>query len=67
MHVRAPARTRIERNRATVIFQAIEDNIRTRRIPAKDLQVALSSMISGLLATRTYNLAFTDGGIDRGK
>ena len=55
LHVRAPARTRIERTEQ--IFQAIEDNIRTQ-IPAKDLQLILDNI--GLPA-RTYNLAFTDG------
>ncbi|WP_036263761.1 efflux RND transporter permease subunit [Methylocapsa aurea] len=55
LHVRAPARTRIERTEQ--IFQAIEDNIRTE-IPAKDLKLILDNI--GLPA-RTYNLAFTDG------
>ena len=36
LHVRAPARTRIERTEQ--IFQAIEDKIRTQ-IPAKDLRL----------------------------
>ena len=55
LHVRAPARTRIERTEQ--IFQAIEDNIRTQ-VPAKDLRLILDNI--GLPA-RTYNLAFTDG------
>src|SRR6202045_3225874 len=55
LHVRAPARTRIERTEK--IFQAIEDNIRAQ-IPAKDLRLILDSI--GLPA-RTYNLAFTNG------
>jgi multidrug efflux pump subunit AcrB len=55
LHVRAPARTRIERTEQ--IFQAIEDNIRAQ-IPAKDLRLILDNI--GLPA-RTYNLAFTDG------
>jgi multidrug efflux pump subunit AcrB len=55
LHVRAPARTRIERTEK--IFQAIEDNIRAQ-IPAKDLRLILDNI--GLPA-RTYNLAFTDG------
>jgi multidrug efflux pump subunit AcrB len=55
LHVRAPARTRIERTEQ--IFYAIEDNIR-RQIPAKDLRLVLDNI--GLPA-RTYNLAFTDG------
>ncbi|WGJ14863.1 efflux RND transporter permease subunit [Methylocapsa sp. D3K7] len=55
LHVRAPARTRIERTER--IFQAIEDNIRTQ-IPAAQLHLILDNI--GLPA-RTYNLAFTDG------
>jgi multidrug efflux pump subunit AcrB len=55
LHVRAPARTRIERTEQ--IFHAIEDNIR-RQIPAKDLGLVLDNI--GLPA-RAYNLAFTDG------
>jgi multidrug efflux pump subunit AcrB len=55
LHVRAPARTRIERTEQ--IFHAIEDNIR-QQIPAKDLGLILDNI--GLPA-RTYNLAFTDG------
>jgi multidrug efflux pump subunit AcrB len=55
LHVRAPARTRIERTEQ--IFHAIEDNIR-QQIPAKDLGLVLDNV--GLPA-RAYNLAFTDG------
>ena len=55
LHVRAPARTRIERTEQ--IFNAIEDNIR-RQIPPSDLDLVLDNI--GLPA-RTYNLAFTDG------
>jgi len=55
LHVRAPARTRIERTEQ--IFQAIEDDIRTR-IPPKDLRLMLDNIG---LPQRTYNLAFTDG------
>jgi multidrug efflux pump subunit AcrB len=55
LHVRAPARTRIERTEQ--IFQAIEDDIRAR-IPAKDLRLMLDNIG---LPQRTYNLAFTDG------
>jgi multidrug efflux pump subunit AcrB len=55
LHVRAPARTRIERTEQ--IFQAIEDNIRIQ-IPASELNLILDNI--GLPA-RTYNLAFTDG------
>jgi multidrug efflux pump subunit AcrB len=55
LHVRTPARTRVERTEQ--IFQAIEDNIR-KEIPAADLHLILDNI--GLPA-RTYNLAFTDG------
>ena len=55
MHVRAPARTRIERTEQ--IFQAIEDNIRAH-VPAKDLKLMIDNI--GLPA-RVFNLAFTDG------
>lgn len=55
LHVRAPARTRIERTEQ--IFQAIEDNIRTQ-IAAKELRLILHNI--GLPA-RVYNFAFTDG------
>jgi multidrug efflux pump subunit AcrB len=55
LHVRAPARTRIERTEQ--IFQAVEDNIRAQ-IPPKDLKLVLDNI--GLPA-RLYNLAYTDG------
>ena len=55
LHVRAPARTRIERTQQ--IFQAIEDNIRDH-IPAKDVGLMLDNIG---LPQRSYNLAFTDG------
>jgi multidrug efflux pump subunit AcrB len=55
LHVRVPARTRVERTEQ--IFQAIEDKIRTE-IPAKDLRLVLDNIG---LPQRTYNLAFTDG------
>jgi multidrug efflux pump subunit AcrB len=55
LHVRAPARTRIERTQQ--IFQSIEDNIR-EHIPAKDIGLVLDNIG---LPQRTYNLAFTDG------
>ena len=55
LHVRAPARTRIERTEQ--IFHAIEQNIR-RQIPPKDLSLVLDNIG---LPQRVYNLAFTDG------
>ena len=55
LHVRAPARTRIERTEQ--IFAAIEDNIR-HQIPGTDMQLLLDNIG---LPQRTYNLAFTDG------
>jgi multidrug efflux pump subunit AcrB len=55
LHVRAPARTRIERT--DQIFHAIEDNIR-QQIPAKDLGLVLDNIG---LPSRGYNVAFTDG------
>jgi multidrug efflux pump subunit AcrB len=55
LHVRAPARTRIERTEQ--IFQAVEDNIRAH-IPAKDVKFIIDNI--GLPA-RLYNLAYTDG------
>ena len=55
LHVRAPARTRIERTEQ--IFQEIEDNIR-QQIPEKDLSFVLDNIG---LPQRVYNLAFTDG------
>jgi multidrug efflux pump subunit AcrB len=55
LHVRAPARTRIE---STVkIFQAVEDNIRAQ-LP----DGAVSLMLDNIgLPQRTYNLAYMDG------
>ena len=55
LHVRAPARTRIERTEQ--IFGAVEDNIR-QHIPSRDLGLVLDNIG---LPQRTYNLAFTDG------
>jgi multidrug efflux pump subunit AcrB len=55
LHVRAPARTRIEYTEQ--IFHAIEDNVR-RQIPAKDLGLVLDNIG---LPQRVYNLAYTDG------
>ena len=55
LHVRAPARTRIERTEQ--IFAAIEDDIR-KQLPAKDLRLMLDNIG---LPQRTYNYAFTDG------
>jgi multidrug efflux pump subunit AcrB len=55
LHVRAPARTRIERTEQ--IFQAIEDNIR-QQLPSSDLDLVLDNIG---LPVRTYNYAFTDG------
>src|SRR5208337_511825 len=55
LHVRAPARTRIERTEQ--IFQAVEDNIRAQ-IPPRDLKFIIDNI--GLPA-RLYNLAFSDG------
>ena len=55
LHVRAPARTRIERTEQ--IFASVEDNIRAQ-IPARDLGLVLDNIG---LPQRTYNLAFTDG------
>jgi multidrug efflux pump subunit AcrB len=55
LHVRAPARTRIERTEQ--IFGAVEDNIR-QHIPSRDLELVLDNIG---LPQRTYNLAFTDG------
>jgi multidrug efflux pump subunit AcrB len=55
LHVRAPARTRIERTEQ--IVAAIEDDIR-KQIPAKDLRLMLDNIG---LPQRTYNFAFTDG------
>jgi multidrug efflux pump subunit AcrB len=55
LHVRAPARMRIERTEQ--IFAAIEDDIR-KQLPAKDLRLMLDNIG---LPQRTYNFAFTDG------
>jgi multidrug efflux pump subunit AcrB len=55
LHVRAPARTRIERTEQ--IFGAVEENIRAH-IPARDLELVLDNIG---LPQRTYNLAFMDG------
>ena len=55
LHVRAPARTRIETTEK--IFQAVEDNIRAH-IPSRDVTLMLDNFG---LPQRTYNLAFTDG------
>jgi multidrug efflux pump subunit AcrB len=55
LHVRAPARTRIERTEQ--IFAAIENSIRDQ-IPAKDLGLVLDNIG---IPQRSYNLAFTDG------
>ncbi|WGR68631.1 MULTISPECIES: efflux RND transporter permease subunit [unclassified Bradyrhizobium] len=55
LHVRAPARTRIEDTER--IFQKVEDKIR-QHIPARDLGLVLDNIG---LPQRLYNLAFTDG------
>ena len=55
LHVRAPARTRIESTEK--IFQAVEDNIRAH-IPGPDIKLLLDNIG---LPQRTYNLAFSDG------
>ncbi|WP_395665297.1 efflux RND transporter permease subunit [Methylocella sp.] len=55
LHVRAPARTRIERTEQ--IFQDVEDKIRAL-LPPHELKLTLDNI--GLPA-RVYNLAFTDG------
>ena len=55
LHVRAPARTRIERTEP--VFQAVEDKIRSQ-IPQSELGLILDNIG---LPQRTYNLAFTDG------
>jgi multidrug efflux pump subunit AcrB len=55
LHVRAPARTRIERTEQ--IFNAVENNIR-QQIPPSDLSLVLDNI--GLPA-RLFNLAFSDG------
>ena len=55
LHVRAPARTRIDRTEQ--IFAAVEDSIR-RQIPPRDLGLVLDNIG---IPQRSYNLAFTDG------
>jgi multidrug efflux pump subunit AcrB len=55
LHIRAPARTRIERTEQ--IFHDVEAEIR-RQIPARDLGLVLDNIG---LPQRVYNLAFTDG------
>jgi multidrug efflux pump subunit AcrB len=55
LHVRAPARTRVERTEQ--IFAAVEDNIRAH-IPPRDLELVLDNIG---LPQRTYNLAYMDG------
>jgi len=55
LHVRAPARTRIERTEQ--IFHAVEADIR-RQIPSRDLGLILDNIG---LPDQLYNLAFTDG------
>jgi multidrug efflux pump subunit AcrB len=55
LHVRAPARTRIESTEK--IFQRVEDAIRAE-IPANDITLVLDNIG---LPQRTYNLAYTDG------
>jgi multidrug efflux pump subunit AcrB len=55
LHVREPARTRIEHTEQ--IFQSVEDKIRDV-IPKHDLDLVLDNIG---LPQRTYNLAFTDG------
>ena len=55
LHVRAPARTRIETTEK--IFQAVEDNIRAH-VPGQDIKLLLDNIG---LPQRTYNLAYTDG------
>ena len=55
LHVRAPARTRIETTER--IFQAVEDNIRAH-VPGGDIKLLLDNIG---LPQRIYNLAFTDG------
>jgi multidrug efflux pump subunit AcrB len=57
LHVRAPARTRIDETEK--IFQAVENHIRDV-IPDEDRALIIDNF--GLPA-RTYNLAFTDGSI----
>ncbi|MBV8094590.1 MAG: efflux RND transporter permease subunit, partial [Acetobacteraceae bacterium] len=54
LHLRAPARTRVERTEE--IFHAVEENIR-QQIPSRDLGLILDNIG---LPQRVYNLAFTD-------
>jgi len=55
LHVRAPARTRIEATEK--IFQQVEENIRAH-IPAGDVKLMLDNIG---LPQRLYNLAYMDG------
>lgn len=55
LHVRAPARARIEDTER--LFQAVEDKIR-EHVPSRDLGLVLDNIG---LPQRLYNLAFTDG------
>jgi multidrug efflux pump subunit AcrB len=55
LHVRAPARTRIEYTAG--LFEEVEDNIRAH-IPSKDIGLVLDNIG---LPQRVYNLAYTDG------
>jgi multidrug efflux pump subunit AcrB len=55
LHVRAPARTRIERTEQ--IFHAVENNIR-QQIPPRDLGLIMDDIG---LPQRVYNMAFGDG------
>lgn len=55
LHVRAPARTRVERTEQ--YFQDIEDEVR-REIPKRDLGLILDNIG---VPQRVYNLSFTDG------
>ncbi len=55
LHVRAPARTRIERTEQ--IFASVEQAIR-QQIPPKELGLVLDNIG---LPQRVYNMAFTDG------
>jgi multidrug efflux pump subunit AcrB len=57
LHVRAPARTRIERTEQ--IFNAVENNIR-QQIPSRDLGFVMDDIG---LPQRVYNMAFGDGSI----
>jgi len=55
LHVRAPARTRVEKTEQ--VFQEVEDKIR-ENVEAKDLKLVLDNIG---IPQRLYNLAFTDG------